>query len=77
LEGAQATEEPTGINVLVGPLQRTDIAEADRIFRVAFGTFLGLANPIDLRTDLLDGGSVSGFRRVTFSQIEEFVRRSG
>jgi hypothetical protein len=30
-----------------GPLQGEDLAEADRIFRVAFGTFLGLPNPIE------------------------------
>ena len=33
--------------MLVGPLQRTDLSEADRIFRVAFGTFLGLPDPIE------------------------------
>jgi GNAT superfamily N-acetyltransferase len=47
MEGPQVTTEPSGMNVLVGPLQGEDLAEADRIFRVAFGTFLGLPNPIE------------------------------
>lgn len=40
--------------------------EADCIFRVAFGTFLGLPNPIeffgdaDKRTDSLGSGSLGG-----------------
>ncbi|MGA8659945.1 MAG: hypothetical protein WB586_27820 [Chthoniobacterales bacterium] len=35
------------MNVRVVPLQQTDLAKADRIFRLAFGTFLGLPNPIE------------------------------
>jgi predicted N-acetyltransferase YhbS len=31
--------------VFVRPLEERDLARADRIFRVAFGTFLGLPNP--------------------------------
>lgn len=31
--------------VLVRPLRESDLAEADRIFRLAFGTFLGLPDP--------------------------------
>jgi hypothetical protein len=47
MEDPHVTREPSGVNVLVGPLQGEDLAEADRIFRVAFGTFLGLPNPIE------------------------------
>jgi len=51
IEHPQATTEPLGTNVLVNPLPATDLAEADRIFRVAFGTFLGLPNPIEFFGD--------------------------
>jgi GNAT superfamily N-acetyltransferase len=47
LEGSQATTESLEKNVRVGPLQGTDLSEADRIFRVAFGTFLGLPDPTE------------------------------
>jgi GNAT superfamily N-acetyltransferase len=50
LENSQMTEPP-GMKVLVRPLPATDLAEANRIFRVAFGTFLGLANPIEFFGD--------------------------
>ena len=39
------------MNLLVKPLLETDLAEADRIFRIAFGTFLGLPNPIEFFGD--------------------------
>ena len=39
------------MNVLVNPLPATDLTEADRIFRVAFGTFLGLPNPMEFFGD--------------------------
>ena len=32
-------------NVIVRPLEETDLPEADRILRLAFGTFLGLPDP--------------------------------
>ena len=31
--------------VVVRPLAEADLADADRVFRVAFGTFLGAADP--------------------------------
>jgi GNAT superfamily N-acetyltransferase len=37
--------------VVVNALPEMDLAEADRIFRVAFGTFLGLPNPIEFFGD--------------------------
>ena len=37
--------------VKVGPLKKDEIQEADRIFRLAFGTFLGLPNPADFMGD--------------------------
>ena len=40
-----------GTGVLVNPLSATDLTEADRIFRVAFGTFLGLPNPMEFAGD--------------------------
>lgn len=33
--------------VNVGPLKEAELDEADRIFRLAFGTFIGLPNPAD------------------------------
>jgi GNAT superfamily N-acetyltransferase len=41
----------SGTSALVAPLQRSDLPEADRIFRLAFGTFLGLPNPIEFAWD--------------------------
>lgn len=38
-------------NVTVGPLKQSELQEADRIFRVAFGTFIGLPNPADFMGD--------------------------
>lgn len=32
-------------NVIVRPLEERDLPEADRIMRLAFGTFLGLPDP--------------------------------
>jgi hypothetical protein len=34
------------MDIKVRPLQESDLAEADRIIRLAFGTFLGLADPM-------------------------------
>ena len=33
--------------IKVGLLKQSELEEADRIVRVAFGTFLGLPNPLD------------------------------
>jgi hypothetical protein len=33
------------------PLKRSELEEADRIVRLAFGTFLGLPNPLDFMGD--------------------------
>jgi len=33
------------MNISIGPLEEPELPEADRIFRVAFGTFLGLPDP--------------------------------
>jgi predicted N-acetyltransferase YhbS len=46
MELAQTTKKSPD-NVLIGQLKEADLAEADRIFRQAFGTFLGLPNPIE------------------------------
>jgi GNAT superfamily N-acetyltransferase len=50
-ENSHATIEPPGRDVLVNPLAATDLEAADRICRVAFGTFLGLPNPIEFLGD--------------------------
>jgi GNAT superfamily N-acetyltransferase len=39
------------MSVTVRPLHESDLAEADRIFRLAFGTFIGLPNPMDFAGD--------------------------
>ena len=39
------------MNVTVGPLEKKDLPEADRIFRVAFGTFVGLPDPMAFAGD--------------------------
>jgi GNAT superfamily N-acetyltransferase len=37
--------------IKVGPLKQSELEEADRIVRLAFGTFLGLPNPLDFMGD--------------------------
>ncbi|MGA3042437.1 MAG: GNAT family N-acetyltransferase, partial [Bryobacteraceae bacterium] len=37
--------------IKIGPLKQSEIEEADRIVRLAFGTFLGLPNPLDFMGD--------------------------
>jgi GNAT superfamily N-acetyltransferase len=37
--------------IKVGPLKQIELEEADRIVRLAFGTFLGLPNPLDFMGD--------------------------
>ena len=39
------------MNVAVRPLQERDLSEAERIFRFAFGTFLGLPDPLSFMGD--------------------------
>jgi hypothetical protein len=51
MASSRVTAEPSGTSALVAPLQRTDLPEADRIFRVAFGTFLRLPNPSEFAGD--------------------------
>jgi GNAT superfamily N-acetyltransferase len=38
-------------SVKVGPLKETELPEANRVVRVAFGTYLGLPNPLDFMGD--------------------------
>jgi GNAT superfamily N-acetyltransferase len=40
------------MNILVRPLQEIDLPDAHRIFRLAFGTFNGLANPLEFGGDI-------------------------
>ena len=37
--------------IKVGLLKKDEVEEADRILRVAFGTFLGVPNPLDFMGD--------------------------
>jgi GNAT superfamily N-acetyltransferase len=50
VENSQAIEPP-GRDLLVNSLPATDLGEAERIFRIAFGTFLGLPNPMEFSGD--------------------------
>jgi len=38
-------------SIKTGPLRQSELEEADRIVRLAFGTFLGLPNPLDFMGD--------------------------
>jgi GNAT superfamily N-acetyltransferase len=42
---------PTNQDIEVGPLQEAEVEEADRIVRLAFGTFLGMPNPLEFHGD--------------------------
>src|SRR5271170_5662017 len=41
----------TSQSIKVGPLKESELEEAERIVRLAFGTFLGLPNPLDFMGD--------------------------
>jgi GNAT superfamily N-acetyltransferase len=47
----QPVTAPTTLNVRVRPLEERDLPEAKRIFHLAFGTFLGLPNPMEFYAD--------------------------
>ncbi|MFZ0661895.1 MAG: GNAT family N-acetyltransferase [Acidobacteriaceae bacterium] len=42
---------PTSHSIKIGPLRQNELEEADRIVRLAFGTFIGLPNPLDFMGD--------------------------
>jgi GNAT superfamily N-acetyltransferase len=42
---------PANQKIRVGLLKKEEVEEADRILRVAFGTFLGVPNPLDFMDD--------------------------
>jgi GNAT superfamily N-acetyltransferase len=42
---------PTSQGIKVGPLKQGELEEGDRIVRLAFGTFLGMPNPLDFMGD--------------------------
>ena len=44
---AISTNQP----IKVGPLKQSELEEAERVVRLAFGTFLGLPNPLDFMGD--------------------------
>ena len=39
------------MNISIRPLKENDLSEADYIFRLAFGTFLGLSDPLAIFRD--------------------------
>ena len=41
----------TSQSIKVGPLKQNELEEAERIVRIAFGTFLGLPNPLEFMGD--------------------------
>jgi GNAT superfamily N-acetyltransferase len=41
----------TGIEIKIRPLRENDLSDADRIYRLAFGAFLGLADPMTFAGD--------------------------
>ena len=42
---------PEKQHIKVGPLKKSEVEEADRIVRLAFGTFLGVPNPVEFMGD--------------------------
>lgn len=42
---------PTPSSIKISPLKKHEVAEAARIVRLAFGTFLGVPNPLDFMDD--------------------------
>ena len=38
-------------NLIIRPLEEADLDEADRVMRLAFGTFVGLADPMTMFGD--------------------------
>jgi GNAT superfamily N-acetyltransferase len=42
---------PTKLPIKIGPLKESDLPEADRITRLAFGTFLGIPDPMSFMGD--------------------------
>jgi GNAT superfamily N-acetyltransferase len=42
---------PTSQAIKIGPLKQSELEEADRIVRLAFGTFLGVPDPLDFMGD--------------------------
>jgi GNAT superfamily N-acetyltransferase len=41
----------TNQSIKIGPLRKNEVADADQIVRIAFGTFLGLPNPLEFMGD--------------------------
>jgi hypothetical protein len=39
------------MKIMIHQLRENDLAEADRIFRLAFGTFFGLSDPVSFAGD--------------------------
>jgi pimeloyl-ACP methyl ester carboxylesterase len=61
-----------GASTEIRPLAETDLAAADRIFRLAFGTFVGLPDPlasVRASSPLSEGGQSPPFFGVTLRKI--------
>jgi hypothetical protein len=41
----------TAMEITIRPLRENDLSDADRIFRLAFGTFIGLPDPMKFAGD--------------------------
>jgi GNAT superfamily N-acetyltransferase len=50
-EPHQAKTQKNNLNVTIRPLEEVDLQEAEQIFRVAFGTFLGVPDPANFSID--------------------------
>lgn len=48
--------------VLVRPMQEDDLEESDKVMRLAFGTFLGLPDPMKIMGD--EAISIRGIRLI-------------
>ncbi|MEL6384443.1 MAG: GNAT family N-acetyltransferase [Cyanobacteria bacterium J06626_18] len=51
MQSQQQSAEATELNISVCPLQENDLSVADQVMRLAFGTFLGLPEPIAFMGD--------------------------
>lgn len=51
MEEAAVTSEPAAADVKIRPLEERDLDEADRVLRIAFGTYLKAPDPIEVFGD--------------------------
>ena len=51
MKAESGIEDTTKSKIIVRPLQETDLSTADTIMRLAFGTFIGLPDPMAFMGD--------------------------